>query len=466
MAPFGSNLLVGAYASGRAYLIDPSTGGVVREFFSPLPAARDFGYSVAPAGSHVLVGDPRDSTRAEQSGAAVLLDAATGAAVTTFFDPSLAPFNRFGDAVLAVGPHVVVGATGDDTAGEERGAVHVFDRATGTLVQTIVAPPGSTFAFGQSLEEVGNGFAVGSFSASSAFVYRACECDDGNLVDGDGCDNNCTVTRCGNGVLTAGEQCDDGNTVAGDCCGATCQTEVAGAACSDDGNACTDDACDGAGTCTHPGRPAGSPCASDGIDCTLDQCDGSGFCAHAPFACGVCLGCGPAGECVPALAAGCQPPGGGRLWVTNERIDPSDRFVWEWRSSATTSAADFGEPRVDTSYDLCVYDAAGRVLGTTLPAGGVCPGRLCWNASGQNLRYLDRAGSHAGVEDVKLRPGGAGKGRISIRGRGAGLGLPAALALAPPLRVQLRRADGAACWESTLSQPSRNDAGAFRARPD
>src|SRR6185295_19732910 len=24
------------------------------------------------------------------------------------------------------------------------------------------------------------------------------ECDDGNLVDGDGCDGNCTVTRCGN----------------------------------------------------------------------------------------------------------------------------------------------------------------------------------------------------------------------------------------------------------------------------
>ena len=50
-------------------------------------------------------------------------------------------------------------------------------------------------------------------------------CDDGNLVDGDGCDSNCTPTGCGNGVVTAGEQCDDGNLVSGDCCSATCVNE-------------------------------------------------------------------------------------------------------------------------------------------------------------------------------------------------------------------------------------------------
>jgi cysteine-rich repeat protein len=50
-------------------------------------------------------------------------------------------------------------------------------------------------------------------------------CDDGNLVDGDGCDSNCTPTGCGNGIVTAGEECDDGNRVSGDCCSATCQNE-------------------------------------------------------------------------------------------------------------------------------------------------------------------------------------------------------------------------------------------------
>src|SRR3989442_14828187 len=50
-------------------------------------------------------------------------------------------------------------------------------------------------------------------------------CDDGNLVDGDGCDSNCTPTGCGNGIVTTGEECDDGNTESGDCCSATCVNE-------------------------------------------------------------------------------------------------------------------------------------------------------------------------------------------------------------------------------------------------
>jgi cysteine-rich repeat protein len=50
-------------------------------------------------------------------------------------------------------------------------------------------------------------------------------CDDGNLTDGDGCDSNCTPTACGNGIRTAGEECDDGNVVDGDGCSSTCTLE-------------------------------------------------------------------------------------------------------------------------------------------------------------------------------------------------------------------------------------------------
>jgi cysteine-rich repeat protein len=51
-------------------------------------------------------------------------------------------------------------------------------------------------------------------------------CDDGNLIDGDGCDRNCTPTHCGNGILTVGEVCDDGNQVGGDGCKAGCSFEL------------------------------------------------------------------------------------------------------------------------------------------------------------------------------------------------------------------------------------------------
>ncbi|WP_326491791.1 lamin tail domain-containing protein [Myxococcus stipitatus] len=61
-------------------------------------------------------------------------------------------------------------------------------------------------------------------------------CDDGNKVNGDGCESDCTVTpekaACGNGKLEGAEVCDDGNTEDGDGCQADCsltQTRCAAA---------------------------------------------------------------------------------------------------------------------------------------------------------------------------------------------------------------------------------------------
>lgn len=89
------------------------------------------------------------------------------------------------------------------------------------------------------------------------------QCDDGNAVNCDGCDNDCSLSAtCGNGVLCAPEQCDDGNTADGDCCSATCGFEAVGTSC-DDARACTTaDVCDGAGTCGGD-RIGGPGCALD-----------------------------------------------------------------------------------------------------------------------------------------------------------------------------------------------------------
>ena len=88
---------------------------------------------------------------------------------------------------------------------------------------------------------------------------RGEECDDGNLIDGDGCDSNCKLTSCGNSVLTlmSGEQCDDGNSIDGDGCDNNCQptgcgngvrTPMTGEQC-DDGNRIDGDGC--SGICTE-----------------------------------------------------------------------------------------------------------------------------------------------------------------------------------------------------------------------
>lgn len=60
-------------------------------------------------------------------------------------------------------------------------------------------------------------------------------CDDGNVINGDGCSSLCIIemnfycsglpslcmrTILGNGIVTGGEECDDGNTINGDGCSA------------------------------------------------------------------------------------------------------------------------------------------------------------------------------------------------------------------------------------------------------
>lgn len=78
-------------------------------------------------------------------------------------------------------------------------------------------------------------------------------CDDGNTKNGDGCDSNCKIEigytcnpnnlneksvcnyKCGDGVIAArdvillsslSENCDDGNVIDGDGCSSTCNVEV------------------------------------------------------------------------------------------------------------------------------------------------------------------------------------------------------------------------------------------------
>jgi cysteine-rich repeat protein len=99
------------------------------------------------------------------------------------------------------------------------------------------------------------------------------ECDDGNVVPGDGCRADCTVEVCGDGIKDPQEGCDDGNDVENDCCSVACDVDPDGASCND-GDACTlDDHCE-AGACAPASVvecPTGNPCESG----VCDHVDGS-----------------------------------------------------------------------------------------------------------------------------------------------------------------------------------------------
>src|SRR5262245_17906421 len=53
------------------------------------------------------------------------------------------------------------------------------------------------------------------------------ECDDGNAVDGDGCEATCS-SSCGNGTVDLNEECDDRNDVDNDDCSTSCAVSLSG----------------------------------------------------------------------------------------------------------------------------------------------------------------------------------------------------------------------------------------------
>jgi cysteine-rich repeat protein len=96
------------------------------------------------------------------------------------------------------------------------------------------------------------------------------QCDDGNTVNGDGCDVNCRDSGCGNGAKAPTEECDDGNLIDGDNCDSDCTStrcgngiKTGGEAC-DDGNQTNNDGCDN--NCTFPS------CGNDVVD-SSEECD-------------------------------------------------------------------------------------------------------------------------------------------------------------------------------------------------
>jgi len=115
-------------------------------------------------------------------------------------------------------------------------------------------------------------------------LHRFEECDDGNTIDGDGCQGECALPLCGDGILDAGEECDDDYLTPCDGCSPTCTVEL-GLVCGDgilnttcgeecdDGNTIDGDGCQG--DCLLPFCGDGILDADEDCDDgNLTSCDG------------------------------------------------------------------------------------------------------------------------------------------------------------------------------------------------
>jgi YVTN family beta-propeller protein len=265
-------------------------------------------------------------------------------------------------------------------------------RVVNTATNTITA----TVPLGMSAISVGRFIVPPSPLCGNGLVQVGEQCDDGNGTNGDGCDNNCTVTGCGNGITTSGEQCDDANLIAGDCCSATCQYEASGSPCAADINECTDDECDGAGTCMHPNSVLGTPCTPDGNVCTDDECDGAGGCGVPNIApCDDTIFCNGADTCNGGACtqnAGNPCPG--------HDVGPSCNDSCTEAGGGSCTAADVSGTSCDdglfcTAIDTC--DGAGTCVGS----GNPCPGHnvgpncndSCTEAGGGSCTAADTDGT-------------------------------------------------------------------------
>jgi hypothetical protein len=152
-------------------------------------------------------------------------------------------------------------------------------------------------------------------------------------------------------------------------------------------------------------------------------------------------------DCPPTPRAACipAPPRGGALRIGTNRFVSGDTLVWSWKGTA--SPTDFGTPTSTTAYHLCVYEAAGLDVTVTAPAGAL------WSSAASGFRYSNRAFSEGDPKLVLLVAGVApGRSRLKVNAPIAFVGgsnypyVPP-----PPLRVQLARGDGGACWENTFS---------------
>ncbi|MEO1498777.1 MAG: hypothetical protein AAFV43_16650 [Planctomycetota bacterium] len=175
VAIYGELIAVGATgdktsgsAVGQVHLFNATTGQLERTFGDPTVTDADRFGSVAIDGSHVLIGARTDDTNGINVGQAHLFDSATGNLLQTFDDPTPTSTDLFGGSVAIGGAYAVIGASGDDTTDLDVGQAHLFDTASGNLLRTFDYPraddsslAGGAF-FGRSVAIDGDNILIGA----------------------------------------------------------------------------------------------------------------------------------------------------------------------------------------------------------------------------------------------------------------------------------------------------------------
>jgi hypothetical protein len=181
----------------------------------------------------------------------------------------------------------------------------------------------------------------------------------------------------------------------------------------------------------------------------------------------------------PATPLGtCYTAGKGKVMFKGSAEPAKQQLKWKWgNGTAALMQSDFGNPVVDTTYTLCVYDHSAGVpafkTGIAVAPAGLCGGVPCWSPVGtKGWKYRNSAGNADAVTQIILLGGVAGKPKLQLKAKGAALPLPAPFSGSaffdedPSVILQLHSSSPAACWGSTfeVSGTKKNTATQFKAK--
>ncbi len=188
-------------------------------------------------------------------------------------------WNNEGQSTCGVGPVLSSASSQSSSASSISSSATIVSSSSSALSTQSSSVVSSSRSSSSALSSVSSSASVSSFvavtSCGNGIANNGEACDDGNLLNGDGCTSQCTVEAqwncplfgqpctavCGDGVKKGQEECDDGNTASNDGCSSMCKVEVGwscfGPVCStvcgdsrvvgsercDDGNVTNNDGC-------------------------------------------------------------------------------------------------------------------------------------------------------------------------------------------------------------------------------
>ncbi len=161
--------------SGRSFLFDALSGVFLESFENPDPDSGDnFGLNGVSVGSNLIaISAHLNDSIVSDGGAVYVFKKDTGDLVNTLTSPNPTISGFFGVSLGSHGNNLLIGAAGDEVEGISSGAVYAMDPLTGDLIKTYRSPdPGDGDRFGTSLSHNANTILVGSDLN-----------DDGELID-------------------------------------------------------------------------------------------------------------------------------------------------------------------------------------------------------------------------------------------------------------------------------------------